>query len=48
MMLHHHLEIPHVISLGVIIGFLAIGIIASLWVSRREAAVGHAVDLRND
>jgi tellurite resistance protein TerC len=38
MMLHHHLEIPHAISLGVIIGFLAIGIIASLWVTRREAA----------
>jgi tellurite resistance protein TerC len=47
MMLHHHLDIPHVVSLGVIIGFLAIGIIASLWVSRREAASG-AVDLRND
>ena len=26
MMLHHHLEIPHAISLGVIVGFLAIGI----------------------
>jgi tellurite resistance protein TerC len=36
MMLHHHLEIPHAISLGVIVGFLAIGIIASLWVTRRE------------
>jgi tellurite resistance protein TerC len=36
MMLHHHLEIPHVISLGVIVAFLAIGIIASLWVTRRE------------
>jgi tellurite resistance protein TerC len=38
MMLHHHLEIPHSISLGVIVGFLAIGVIASLWVSRREVA----------
>jgi len=47
MMLHHHLEIPHAISLGVIIGFLAIGIVASLWVSRREAASG-TPDLRND
>lgn len=47
MMLHHHVDIPHAISLGVIIGFLVIGIIASLWVSRREAASG-AVDLRND
>lgn len=36
MMLHHHLEIPHSISLGVIVGFLAIGIIASLWVTRKE------------
>jgi tellurite resistance protein TerC len=36
MMLHHHLDIPHAISLGVIIAFLAIGIIASLWSTRRE------------
>jgi len=36
MMLHHHFEIPHLVSLGVIIGFLAIGVIASLYVSRRE------------
>ena len=35
MMLHHHLHIPHAISLGVIVGFLAIGVIASLWVSKR-------------
>lgn len=47
MMLHHHMEIPHAISLGVILGFLLIGIVASLWVSRRESATG-AVDLRND
>lgn len=47
MMLHHHLQIPHAISLGVIVGFLAIGIIASLWVSRREGAAG-SVDLSND
>jgi tellurite resistance protein TerC len=46
MMLHHHLEIPHAISLGVIVGFLAIGVLASLWSSRREAAA--AADLRND
>jgi tellurite resistance protein TerC len=37
MMLHHHLQIPHVISLGVIVGFLAIGVMASLWMSRRTA-----------
>lgn len=36
MMLHQHLEISHVISLGVIIGFLAIGILASIWSTRRE------------
>ena len=36
MMLHHHMDIPHVISLGVIVGFLAIGILASLWSTRRE------------
>ena len=36
MMLHHHLDIPHAISLGVIVGFLAIGILASLWSTRRE------------
>jgi tellurite resistance protein TerC len=37
MMLHHHMEIPHAISLGVIVGFLAVGVIASLWVSRGES-----------
>lgn len=36
MMLHHHVEISHPLSLGVIVGFLAIGVIASLWVGRRE------------
>jgi tellurite resistance protein TerC len=36
MILHHHLEIPHVLSLGVIVGFLAIGIVASIWSTRRE------------
>jgi tellurite resistance protein TerC len=36
MMLHHHVEIPHTLSLGVIVGFLAIGILASLWSTRRE------------
>jgi len=48
MMLHHHLQIPHAVSLGVIVAFLAIGIIASLWVSRREAASNDPVDVRND
>jgi tellurite resistance protein TerC len=36
MLLHHHLDISHAISLGVIVGFLAIGILASLWSTRRE------------
>jgi tellurite resistance protein TerC len=36
MMLHHHMEIPHAISLGVIVGFLAIGVIASMWASKKE------------
>jgi len=36
MILHHHFEIPHVASLGVIVGFLAIGIVASIWSTRRE------------
>ncbi len=38
MMLHHHLQISHAISLGVIVGFLVIGIVASLMSSRRERA----------
>jgi tellurite resistance protein TerC len=37
MMLHHHYQIAHTVSLAVIVGFLAIGVIASLWMSRREA-----------
>ena len=40
MMLHHHLQIPHAISLGVIVAFLAIGILASLWVSRKREVTG--------
>jgi tellurite resistance protein TerC len=40
MMLHHHVEISHPLSLGVIVGFLAIGVIASLWVSRKEKIEG--------
>jgi len=48
MMLHHHVQIPHAVSLGVILAFLAIGIIASLWVSHREAGSDNPVDVRND
>jgi tellurite resistance protein TerC len=36
MLLHHHMDIPHAISLGVIVGFLAIGVLASLYSTRRE------------
>src|SRR4030095_9174474 len=36
MILHHHFEIPQVLSLGVIVAFLAIGVGASLWSTRRE------------
>jgi tellurite resistance protein TerC len=36
MLLHHHMDIPHTISLGVIVGFLAIGVLASLYSTRRE------------
>jgi len=36
MMLHGHVEISHLLSLGVIVGFLVLGVIASLWVSRNE------------
>jgi tellurite resistance protein TerC len=38
MMLHLHYEIPHLLSLAVIVGFLMIGVIASLWVTRKEKA----------
>lgn len=39
MMLHHHLVIPHGISLAIIVGFLLLGVLASLWMSRREAGM---------
>ena len=35
-MVHHHLTIPHALSLGIILAFLLIGILASIWVSRRD------------
>ncbi|HKE93407.1 MAG TPA: TerC family protein [Povalibacter sp.] len=38
MLLHHHVEIPHGISLATIVAFLLIGILASIWVSRRESS----------
>lgn len=36
MMLHFHVHISHVISLGVIVGILLAGVLASLWVTRNE------------
>jgi tellurite resistance protein TerC len=36
MLLHHHVDIPHLVSLATIVGFLLIGVLASLWASRRE------------
>jgi tellurite resistance protein TerC len=44
MMLHHHVEISHVLSLGVIVGCLAVGIVASVWSARR----GRKVESRAD
>lgn len=36
MLLHHHIEISHVVSLGVIVGFLGVGIAASVWVGKSK------------
>ncbi len=36
MMLHHHYEISHLISLSVIVGILIVGVLASLWATRNE------------
>jgi tellurite resistance protein TerC len=36
MILHHHVQISHAMSLGIIVGFLAVGIVASAWSTRRE------------
>jgi tellurite resistance protein TerC len=36
MMLHLHYEISHLVSLGVIVGILIAGVLASLWASRNE------------
>lgn len=34
MILHHHVDIPNLISLGVIAGSLMVGVVASLWAAR--------------
>jgi tellurite resistance protein TerC len=36
MMLHFHVKIPHALSLGIIVGILLAGVLASVWVARRE------------
>jgi tellurite resistance protein TerC len=38
MMLHHHVEIPHVLSLGIIVACLFVGALASVWSSRGDDA----------
>jgi len=37
MMLHHHVQIPNLLSLGVIVTFLGIGMAASVWSTKRAA-----------
>lgn len=46
MMLHHHVHIPNVLSLGVILIFLGIGVAASVRSNRRAAARLPAADQR--
>jgi len=40
MLLIGHFYVPNTVSLGIIVGTLAVGIVASLWVSRREQRPG--------
>jgi hypothetical protein len=37
MLLHGHFHVPNLVSLGLILGTLAGGVLASLWATRREA-----------
>jgi tellurite resistance protein TerC len=37
MLLHGHFHVPNLVSLGIILGTLAGGVLASLWATRREA-----------
>lgn len=46
MMLHHHIDISNVLSLGVILIFLGIGVAASVWSNKRETARPYAKDER--
>jgi tellurite resistance protein TerC len=36
MLLHGHFHVPNLVSLGLILGTLAGGVLASLWATRRE------------
>ena len=38
MMLHHHVQIPHLLSLAIIVACLVVGALASVWSTRRDAA----------
>jgi predicted tellurium resistance membrane protein TerC len=38
MMLHQHIEVPDLLSLSIILIFLGIGVAASWWSNKREAA----------
>ena len=40
MLLVSHFHVPNLVSLGIILGTLAGGVIASLWASRREQSRG--------
>jgi tellurite resistance protein TerC len=40
MLLVSHYHVPNVVSLGIILGTLGLGILASIWASRRAEARG--------
>ena len=41
MLLSHHYPIPNLVSLAIIAGILAVGVLASIWAARRSALPGH-------
>jgi len=43
MLLVHHFKIPNEVSLGIIVGILSVGVLASLWASRYDAGA-HSSD----
>jgi tellurite resistance protein TerC len=40
MLLVAHYHVPNLVSLAIILGTLGLGIVASIWASRRDAAQG--------